>query len=73
MSSLNLEPERRFAKGDVVLVTNPETAYCGDTATVVEHIYDDPYHYWVRVGDGFADLLPFKDEELERVDDGTNA
>jgi hypothetical protein len=63
--------ERRFVKGDVVRLVNPEyVVFCGETGTVVEHIYNDPYHYWVRFAEGFADVLPFKDEELE-IADGT--
>lgn len=63
------ELERRFVKGDVVRVVNPESVFfCGQAGTVIEHIDNDPYHYWVRVGEEFADVLPFKDEELEKAD-----
>lgn len=63
------ELERRFVKGDVVRIVHVETApFGGDTGTVVEHIYNDPYHYWVRVSDDFADIVPFRDDELEKAD-----
>ena len=63
-------PEHRFVKGDVVKVVNPKSEFFYEqTGTVIEHIYNDPYHYWVRVDDYFADILPFKDEELEIAND----
>lgn len=62
---------KRFAKGDLVTVVNPETSFYGETLTVVELIGDeaDKFDYWARVGTGFGDIVPFMDEELERVDD----
>lgn len=60
---------KRFAKGDLVRVVNPDTAFFGGTLTVVEVIGDeaDKFDYWLRVGESFADIVPFMDEELERA------
>ena len=60
------ELERRFVKGDLVKMVGDAELY--GTGTVVERIYNDPYHYWVRVGPEFADMVPFRDDELEKAD-----
>lgn len=61
--------ELRFVKGDRVEVVNPLSVFhgLGITGTVIGPIDGgptEPYDYWVRVGNEFADILPFKDEEL---------